>query len=244
MESQFAPALEAYLPPPKFKYAPDRREVDFAQLMAVRCDPVKALTLSNLVTEEEAQTRPRAQLYAMATRLLSTPAVQERLDYYLLLHQASMSISVERVEQELAAVAFSDFAQLFHKSDGPTVTRPDQFSEPDPETGRQPLVSEPAWRAGEPIRNPHDLPRPLRAAIKEWRFDKDGCLVAKFHDKLSSIKLLSEMEGYLDEANRAKAPQINISIGDGKGTAPRLAAKEAVVIEAAVAEPLCLDCLD
>lgn len=216
---QFAPKAEAYLPEPKFRYAPSRREIDFAQIVAAGGDMVEALKLASLVTEEEFQAADRAQLYRMGTKLLSTPAVQERIDYYLILHKASMSITVERIEQELASVAFSDFALLYHKEDGPVEWVEDIFAAPNPD-GSRPQVQKPKWRAGDPVRNPHDLPRHIRAAVKEWGFDKDGVLKAKFHDKLKAAHLMADLEGYLNESNRTKATQINISIGDGKGEAP------------------------
>lgn len=217
---QFAPQTENYLPEPKFRYTPSAREIDFAQMVASGADVGEALVVASLITEKERQAASSARIRRMAYKLLSTPAIQERLDYYLMLHKASMSITRERIQQEMASVAFSDFAQVFHKEDGPMVERPDIFAEPDPETGEYPLKLEPEYRAGDPIRNPHHIPRHIRAAIKEWRFDKDGCLVCKFHDKLKAASMLAEMEGYMDEANRAKAPQINISIGDGQGAPP------------------------
>jgi hypothetical protein len=79
-------------------------------------------------------------------------------------------------------VAFADFALLY-----------------DPNTGR-------------PITNPHQLPRYIRAALKEWGFDKDGVLKAKMHDKNVSLKALEEMGGFYDEANRAKAPQVTVNL--------------------------------
>jgi hypothetical protein len=169
----------------------------------------------------------------MGTRLLSSPAIQERIDYFLVLHRASMAVSVERLQQELSSVAFSDFALLYHPVDGPLV--PDPFHPiDDPSPPR--LI--PSYRAGDPIRNPHDLPRHLRAAIKEWGYDKDGCLKAKLHDKLKAGQMLGDLQGYFAEADRAKAPQINISIGDGQGTAHRLpnAIRPTTVEEAQVIE--------
>ena len=229
--TQMAPRTESYLPEPRFRFAPNQREIDFAQIVAAGGDMVEALSLSSLVTPEEAQAATRSQLYAMGVRLLSSPAVQERIDYYLRLHKASMNVSVERIQQELAAVSFSDFAHLFHPTDGPL--QPDPF---DPEG---PHI--PAYRAGDPIRNPHDLPRHLRAAIKEWRIDKDGCLVVKMHDKLKGVQLLGDLQGYFAEADRAKAPQISISIGDGQGLAP---ARRASIEDAQIVEPDPLpDCL-
>jgi len=231
--TDFAPRAEVYLPEPKFKYAPPAKEVDFAQLVAAGQDITTALTLTGLVSKEEAQAASRGQLYRMGTRLLSSPAIQERIDYFLVLHKASMTVSVERLQQELAATAFADFALLYHPEDGPLM--PDPFHPiDDPNPPR--LI--PSYRAGAPIRNPHDLPRHIRAAVKEWGYDKDGCLKAKFHDKLKAGQMLGDLQGYFAEADRAKAPQINISIGDGQGTAHRLpnAIRPATVEEAQVIE--------
>lgn len=228
-KNALAPQAESYLPEPKFHHTPSRREIDFAQIAAAGGDIIEALLISSLVTEKEYQAATRRQLYTMATRLLSSPAIQERIDYYLILHKASMSISVERVQQELAAVSFADFAQLFHQHDSEELVT-DPFTQ----------ELRPRFRAGEPITNPHELPRHLRAAIKEWRIDKDGCLVAKFHDKLKSVKLLSEIEGYLDEANRAKAPQINIALGDGRGMDYLPQRTDHEVVEATII-PACME---
>lgn len=229
----FAPKAEIYLPTPKFKYAPPAKEIDFAQLVAAGKPPVEALLLTGLVSKAEAVVATRAQLYGMGTRLLSSPAIQERIDYFLVLHKASMTVSVERLQQELAAVSFSDFALLFHPEDGPL--QPDPFH---PINDPSPPRMVPSHRAGDPIRNPHDLPRHIRAAVKEWGYDKDGCLKAKFHDKLKAGQMLGDLQGYFAEADRAKAPQINISIGDGLGSAHRLpnAVRPALPDEAQVIE--------
>lgn len=234
-DTGFAPRSENYLPEPKFKFAPNQKQIDFAQIIASGGDLVDALSISSMITEQEKTAASRAQLYAMGTRLLSNPAVQERIDYYLMLHKASMNISAERIQQELAACSFSDFAQVFHSSDGPMVTRTNPFHDPkDPNS--QPSVTEPEWRAGEAISNPHHIPRHIRASIKEFYIDKDGIVRIKFHDKLKAVKTLGEMEGHFDESNRAKAPNINISIGDGRG-----AEKPREVIDVT---PQKIDCLD
>ena len=120
---QFAPATQCYAPQPQFAYSPSQREIDFAQLVASGADMVDALVHAAVVPFEEAQAADRPSLYRMATRLINTPAVQERIDYYTLLHRQSMSITVERLQQELAAVSFGDFADLFHK-DGRPITNP------------------------------------------------------------------------------------------------------------------------
>jgi hypothetical protein len=234
----FAPRAENYLPEPKFKYAPNQKQIDFAQIIASGGDLVDALSISSLITAQEKEVASRSQLYAMGTRLLSNPAVQERIDYYLLLHKASMSISAERIQQELAAVSFSDFAQVHHKEDGPLVERKNLYHDPEDPNSKE-TFTEPEWRAGDPIRNPHHIPRHVRAAIKEFHIDKDGIVKVKFHDKLKAKKMLAEMEGYMDESNRAKAPNINISIGDGRGMEPPREPKkvEGKVIEV---EPDCL----
>lgn len=182
----FAPPAENYLPAPRFKYSPNQREIDFAQIIASGGDLVEALSISSLITADEREAATRPQLYAMGTRLLNNPAIQERIDFYLVLHKASMDISAERIQQELAAVSFADIAECFD----------DQ---------------------GQQRTNIRQIPRHVRAAIKEYFIDKDGVMRVKFHDKLKAVKTLGEMEGHFDEANRAKAPQVNISIGDGKG---------------------------
>jgi len=211
-----APKAENYVPAPKFKYAPNQREIDFAQIVAAGGDMVEALSIASLITQKEKESATRAQLYGMGTRLLSNPAVQERIDYYLLLHRAGMDISAARIQQELAAVSFADFAQAFHKKDGPVVSKKNPHYDSNNPDSKE-FEDQYEWRAGDPITNPHHLPRHLRAAIKEWKIDKDGIVCIKYHDKLKAAHTLGEMEGHFDAANRAKAPQVNISIGDGKG---------------------------
>lgn len=73
---------------------------------------------------------------------------------------------------------------------------------------------------GVPYRNPHDIPRHVRAAIKEWSWDEKGNMRFKFHDKMKSMQMLGDLEGHFDKAHAAKAPQINITLGDG-GEAPK-----------------------
>ncbi len=218
-KTSLAPPVENYVPIPKFKYAPNQREIDFAQIVAAGGDLVEALSISSLVTPSESKAATREQLYAMGTRLLSNPAVQERIDYYLQLHKASMNVSAARIQQELAAVSFADFALAFYDEDGPIVSQRNPYYDPDT-PGSKEFEDKPSYKAGDPITNPHDLPRHLRAAIKEFKIDKDGVVQVKYHDKLKAVHTLGEMEGHFDESNRAKAPQVNISIGDGRGAPP------------------------
>ena len=233
----FAPRAENYMPEPKFKYAPNQKQIDFAQIIASGGDLVEALSISSLITSQEKEAASRAQLYAMGTRLLSNDAIQERIDYYLMLHKASMNVSVERIQQELASCSFADFAQVFHDTDGPIVSKRNPYYDSE-NPGSKEFTEEPEWRAGDPIRNPHHIPRHVRASIKEFHIDKDGIVKIKFHDKIKAVKTLGEMEGHFDEANRAKAPQINVSIGDGKGME-----KPREVIDITPAAPEPVDCL-
>ena len=205
---QLAPRAENYLPAPKFTYAPNQRVIEFAQIVASGGDLVEALSVSSRITAEEREVATRAQLYAMGTRLLNNPAIQERIDYYLILHKASMSISVERIQQELASIGFSDIAECFD------------------EHGRQRT-------------NIKEIPRHIRAAIKEYHIDKDGIMRVKLHDKLKGIQMLGDLEGHFDEANRAKAVQVNVSIGDGKGVAPT---RTREIIDITPEDPM--ECLD
>ena len=177
----FAPQAENYLAPPDFKFAATQRQTDFAQLIASGADMGEALLHSSLISSQEANTLERSHLYALATKQLRLPAVQERVDYYRILHQRSMSVTRERIEQELAALAFSDFALAF-----------------DP--------------VGLPHTNPHDIPRALRAAIKEWSNDSLKGVKMKFHDKTNALKMLGELQGYFAEADRAKAPRVEINL--------------------------------
>lgn len=187
---QITPAAQSYLQEPAFQYAPSQREIDFAQIVAAGGDIVEALRIASLVTSEEFDTTPRPTLYRTATRLLNTPAVQERIDYYRLLHQASLSVTVERIQQELACVAFSDPCDYFYTPEGATI---------------------------DTIR---EVPRHARAAIKEWKIDKDGVLTVKSHDKLKAIRLLGDLQGYFHESDVAKAPKVIVALGDGAGALP------------------------
>jgi hypothetical protein len=237
----FAPKAESYLSTPKFKYAPNQKQIDFAQIVAAGGDIVNALSISSLITEQEKTKSDRAKLYQMASRLLQNPAIQERLDYYTLLHKASMSVAVERIQQELAAVSFSDFAQLCHEKDGPIVSVRNEYYDPGNPESKE-FIEKYEYRAGDPIRNPHHLPRHIRAAVKSWHFDKDGILKFKLHDKLKATQMLGDLEGHFDEANRAKATQVNVSIGDGRGMEPQKALPENIE-EAEIVDDSLPDCL-
>lgn len=182
-KDQFSPQVETYVGPPKFKHTLTQRNTDFAQLVASGCHPADAIVRASIVTASEAHTTPRNKLYAMASRLMRSEAIQERMDYFAQLHRESMSITAERIHQETAAVAFADVAQAF-----------------DHDTGA-------------PITNPHDLPRHLRAAIKEFRVDKDGVVHIKFHDKMKAVQMAGDMAGVFDEARRASAPQVTVNLG-------------------------------
>lgn len=179
---QIAPYAESYAPArPEFQFTPTQREQDFAQLVAAGAAPIEALQACGIVTPEEAATFPRARLYRMATRLLSSEAVQERIDYYRQLHNHNISVTADRLRQELAAISFSDYAQLFASD-------------------------------GRPIINPHEVPRHIRAAVKEFYVDKDGVARFKLHDKLKAAQMVGDLEGHFDEANKSKAPQVTINL--------------------------------
>lgn len=186
---QYAPATQNYAPAPPnpssptgFQYATTQREDDFAQLVASGANPVEALKFTSLVTPEELKTATQATLYRLATRLLNSAAIQERIDYYALLHKQSMSLTVERLQQELAAVSYADIADAFSTD-------------------------------GVPHTNPHDIPRHMRAAIKEFFVDKDGIVRFKLHDKLKAAQMLGDLSGHFNEAHQAKAPQVLVNLG-------------------------------
>jgi hypothetical protein len=183
VQQQLAPYAESYAPAePEFQFTPTQREKDFALLVASGAAPTEALSACGIVSEADTLNLPRAQLYRMATRLLSSEAVQERIDYYRILHNHNLSVTADRLRQELAAISFADIAEAF-----------------DPGTGQ-------------PHTNPHDIPRHLRAAIKEFYIDKDGVTRFKLHDKLKAAQMVGDLEGHFDEANKAKAPQVTINL--------------------------------
>jgi hypothetical protein len=188
---QLAPYAESYAPTePAFQFTPTQREIDFAQLVASGAAPVEALIACDIVPEEEANNTPRPLLYRMATRLLTSEAVQERIDYYRQLHNHNISVTADRLRQEAAAIAFADFAHT-HTHDG------------------------------RPITNPHEIPRHIRAAIKEWYIDKDGVVRIKFHDKKWAMQMAGDLEGHFDEANRAKAPQVTVNLAQQVNHTPQ-----------------------
>lgn len=191
----FAPASESFLEPPRFQYTPSIKEQDFAQLIACGGDPAESVLASQLVPMDQAEVLGRAHLYRIAANLLKSEAVQERITYFAYLHRNSMSVTADRVRQEAAAIAFADFALAYHK---------DLIIDPDTDTITLP---------GAPITNPHDIPRHLRAAIKEWKVDKDGVVHIKYHDKVQALKMVGDMEGLFDEAYRAQAPQVTVTLG-------------------------------
>lgn len=189
---QLAPTAESYAPPqPKFDHAISQKENDFAQLVAAGGDNIQSMVAVSIITAKDALLLTDLTLKKMANRLTESPRILERTNYYRLLHQASLSLTVERLEQEAASIAYSDVAGLYH----PT---------------------------GEPITNPHDLPRYLRAAIKEFVIDKDGIPRHKFHDKLKGMQMVGDLGGHFNEAHAAKAPQVNISLGGGAPEPPTI----------------------
>lgn len=209
-DTNFSPPAVSYMPAPKFKYAPKQTEIDFAQLIATGADPVEAIVFSGIVTQEGADRLGRGELYRMASRLIRMEAVQERIDFFRQLHKSSMSVTVERMLQELAGMAFSDIADSYQLN-------------------------------GRPHTNPHDIPRYARAAIKEFYIDKDGVVRIKLHDKLKAQQLIGDLEGYFNEAHRAKAPQVTVNLGstpDKDGPPHRLARtqNDPQVIEAEYSE--------
>ena len=200
----YAPESESYLKAPSFDYAPTQKEIDFAQLTASGVAPVDALAAASLVTQEEALTSPLAELKRMANTISLRPGVEERYDYYLILHKASMSLTVERMQQELAAVAYADFANAYH---------------PD----------------GLPITNPHDIPRHLRAAIKEFGFDANGQPKHKYHDKIKATQLLGDLTGHFDAAHAAKAPQVTVTLSQN---APPVTSTPTIDVTPVTVDPL------
>lgn len=65
---------------------------------------------------------------------------------------------------------------------------------------------------GVPYTNPHDIPRHVRAAVKEWGFDRDGRIKVKFHDKLKGLEMMGDMAGLFNEAHAAKAPTVTVNL--------------------------------
>jgi hypothetical protein len=189
MTTQLAPKAEGYIQLPRFKFTPKPREIDFAQLVASGSDPVRALILAKIVTEDDVKTLPKAKIYSVAASLIKSEAIQERIQYFAILHRRSMAVTAERILQEGAAIAFADFAEAYDHD-------------------------------GRPFHNPHNIPRHLRAAIKEYKIDKDGVTHIKFHDKLKAMQLIGDLEGLFDDAHRAKAPQVTINLGGAAAHKP------------------------
>ena len=211
--NQFAPPTESYLPTPEFHHNPRQREVDFAQLIASGGDPVQSLIKSAIVPAPEATKLTRSELYKLATNLLRSPAVQERIDHFLILHRASMDTSAQRIKQELAAIAFVDPSLAMEDRAIPTPTEDD----PDATTTVPTMA-----------RDIRTLPRYVRAAIKEFYVDRDGFPRYKFHDKLKSIQMIADLEGLFNEAHAAKAPTISFNLG---GSTTEIGANGAPVID-------------
>jgi hypothetical protein len=66
---------------------------------------------------------------------------------------------------------------------------------------------------GKSIQNPHLIPRHVRAAIKEWGYDRDGRIKVKFHDKLKGLEMMGDMAGLFNDAHAAKAPTVTVNLG-------------------------------
>jgi hypothetical protein len=213
MDPEFSPPVESYIEVPEFEYAVTQKEEDFAQFIAVGTIPAEAVIRASIISQREAMQMEESTLYKMAARLVRSKGVQERIRHFHKLHKLSMSTTLERMEQELAAIAYADFALLFHPVDGPMEEVRD-YSREEPTA----VIRKPRWLAGDPIKNPHDLPRHIRAAVKEWGWDKDGNLKAKFHSKSKAQQMIGDLNGYFKEAYEAQATQVNITLGDGAGT--------------------------
>lgn len=169
---------------PNFEYTLTQKEDDYAQLVAAGGDLVDSLALSSLVTPEEADILPRPRLYSLATRLMKTPAFQERYAFYRKLHAASLAVTVERLQQELASVAFSDFADLYETT-GEAITNPHNI----PRHARAAIKE---WYI-DPLTN-------------KPRF--------KMHDKHKAQQLLGDTIGAFNSAYAAQAPVVTVALAN------------------------------
>lgn len=208
---QIAPYMESYIPAPEFKYSPSVKEIDFAQLIGSGCDPVQALIESGIINKDQQGQFNHSQLYARAGRLIASEAVAERIKYYRLLHQQGMDVKLDHLLQEAAAIAHADFAGAFYNE---TIYD---------EEGREIAVP------GMAITNPHDMPRHIRAAIKEFYIDKEGVVRIKWHDKMTAMKFIAELQGYYDEFYKNQKVQVNINLGSGPDSIKSLSDNETVI---------------
>lgn len=191
----FAPATENYAPAPKFRFSIGEKEDNFAQLVATGLTPTQAYVESRLAGQNPFQPssalpapkQSPTHVYHAAARLYASEAIQERIEYYQVLHRQSMAVTIERLQQELVAQAFFDPATLFNED-------------------------------GTPITNLHNVPRYARAALHSWEFNDKGEFKWKAKDSAKAQKMLGDILGVFNEAYEAQRSEINISLGDGRGT--------------------------
>jgi phage terminase small subunit len=169
------------------KLANTRHEL-FAQALA------KGNTL--LKAHEMAGFKPRA---SYASKLAKRPDVSARIAELIDQWSDDLSLSLERVLQELSRVAFSDVRRIVSWTGGrhvPIPTKQDDGSEVIEWIQTQrPLIK---------LADSAQIDGASAAAIQEITQSKDGSIRVKLHPKIPALQALAQHFSHLDPAEKAR----------------------------------------
>ena len=129
-----------------------------------------------------------------AAKVLSRPHVIERVDYYKSKVAAKLDIRVERVQAEVAAIAFMDPIDIFDIHDGVMTVKS--------------LDTVPPW-ARRAIMSIKQVTRSMG--------DPDNAifettLEVKFHPKVQALKMIAEFKNMFAENNKSLAPKVHLDL--------------------------------
>ena len=134
-----------------------------------------------------------------AAKVLSRPHVIERVDYYKSKVAAKLDIRVERVQAEVAAIAFMDPIDIFDIHDGVMTVKS--------------LDTVPPW-ARRAIMS-------IKQVTKHIGSEGDGdkqvtvfetTLEVKFHPKVQALKMIAEFKNMFAENNKSLAPKVHLDL--------------------------------
>jgi len=115
--------------------------------------------------------------------LYNNPKIRNRIKEILQEQRKEYDVTVERVQKEIARIAFADPSELL-------------------ESFGQGMLS---------FKSLEEIPKRLRVAIKSFKVTKDGITVT-FHEKTAALEMLAKHFGYFEEDNEQKRPQLGPAI--------------------------------